>query len=71
LSGPACAARKRYRCLVRKKELVYADIQISCRRRSTHLDDDPLEDVGDVFQAIGDFFHRLVDVLPLDDLNAQ
>src|ERR1700683_3303723 len=46
------------------------DIQISSRKWSlAHLDNDALQNIGHVFQAIGDLLHRLVDVLPLDDLD--
>src|SRR5262245_64361818 len=36
---------------------------------SGHLQDDPLDDVRDVLAAVGDDLHRLVDLLPLDDLD--
>src|SRR5438045_1765410 len=36
---------------------------------SRHLEDDPLDHVRHVLTAIGDDLHRLVDLLPLDDLD--
>src|SRR5215470_18322860 len=36
---------------------------------SSHLEDDPLDDVRDVLAAVGDDLHGLVDLLPLDDLD--
>src|SRR5258706_10604852 len=36
---------------------------------SGHLEDDPFDHVRDVLAAIGDDLHRLVDLLPLDDLD--
>src|SRR2546425_11937767 len=37
--------------------------------RSRHLQDDPLDHVGDVLAAVGDDLHGLVDLFPLDDLD--
>src|SRR6266849_9454874 len=36
---------------------------------SGHLENDPLDHVGHVLAAVGDDLHRLVDLLPLDDLD--
>src|SRR5204863_3571184 len=41
---------------------------IACAR-SGHLQDDPFDDVRHVLAAVGDDLHRLVDLLPLDDLD--
>src|SRR5688500_3060857 len=37
--------------------------------RSGHLEDDPLDHVGDVLASVGDDLHRLVNLLPLDHLD--
>src|SRR5262249_30420915 len=44
-------------------------VSIRARRASGHLEDDPFDDVRDVLAAVGDDLHRLVDLLPLDDLD--
>src|SRR5215475_4682093 len=45
--------------------------RVSTRRpaASGHLEDDPLDHVGDVLAPVGDDLHRLVDLLPLDHLD--
>src|SRR5262245_45816134 len=45
--------------------------RVSTRGRapSGHLEDDPLDRVGDVLAPVGDDLHRLVDFLPLDHLD--
>src|SRR6185436_16181349 len=42
---------------------------VSTGGTSGHLEDDSLDDVGDVLAAIGDRLEGLVDLLPLDHLN--
>src|SRR5258706_7846315 len=39
------------------------------RSASRHLEGDPLDDVDHVLAAVGDRLHRLVQLLPLDDLD--
>src|ERR1017187_1255973 len=57
-------------CRIWSRSVKNADIQVSSRSGcSAHLDDDALEHIGHVFQTVGDLFHCLVNVLPLDDLD--
>src|SRR5438034_548621 len=44
-------------------------VSMRAGRGSGHLEDDPFDDVRHVLAAVGDDLHRLVDLLPLDDLD--
>src|SRR5882724_486848 len=53
------------------KSKIRATRMMKAMRVSTsgHLENDPLDHVGHVLAAVGDDLHRLVDLLPLDDLD--
>src|SRR5437899_9730419 len=53
------------------KSKIRATRMMKAMRVSTsgHLENDPLDHVGHVLAAVGDDLHRLVDFLPLDDLD--